>query len=171
MKNEINYRKIPLIGLIFILCIPFQNQAQSVKRESVSCYGSIAAISNTPLEQTVGQPYNSTASFHNKGSVFPGFQQSAIFKAELIKSPQGNSLKLKVYPNPATATVIIQSMEPIENSIVRVLNLKGEIILDENAGQLINYTIDCTKWSSGTYIITVSDSYYQKRSTKLIINK
>ena len=166
------HRKIFLkVILILLVWVPYQNQAQSVKRQCISCYGTIVTSGNNSIEQTVGQPYNTIASYENKISVLPGFQQSVVFKVLKTDSGETDGFRLSVFPNPATYSVIIQSMEPIENSTIRVLNLDGKVILSDYAEQLQTYNIDCSAWSSGIYIITVSDKHQIKSSMKLIINK
>lgn len=157
--------------LILLVWIPFNNQAQSVKRQCISSYGAIVTTNNATFEQTVGQSYNTTAFYENKTAILQGFQQPVVFKVENMNSEHIKSLKLNVYPNPADYSVTIQSEELIENSIIRVTDINGKLILSEEATQLLTYNINCDTWENGTYIITVSDINQNKSSIKLIINK
>jgi len=165
-------RKVPLkFCLILMVCLPFIGQAQSVKRQCVSSYGSIVTTDNATFSQTVGQPYNTTASYESETAILQGFQQPLVFTVENLNTEDIKSLNLTVYPNPANYSVTIQSEEIIENSIIHVTDLSGKLILSEQVTQLLTYNINCDAWGNGTYIITVSDINENKSSLKLIINK
>ena len=67
MKKEMIQSKIPLpVVLILMFGIVLNLQAQSVKRESISCYGSSVMAKSGTIAQTVGQPYNTTAGYDSK---------------------------------------------------------------------------------------------------------
>jgi len=172
MKKVIFYRKIPLmVFLNLMVYIPFMIQAQSVKRQCISSYGTTVKSNNATYLQTVGQPYITTASFDNKTSILQGFQQPVVFKVEKMKTEPLTSLKLSVFPNPATSSVLIQSEAIIESSTIYVTDLNGRVIMSDNDLQLQTYIINCETWSNGIYIITVRDKNQNRSSLKLVINK
>jgi hypothetical protein len=171
-RNVTFYRKTPLrVFLVLLVCIPLSNHAQSVKRQCVSSYGTTIAVNGAAYMQTVGQPFSTIASSEIKTSVLQGFQQPVVFNVEQLKSLSPKSLNLSVFPNPATYSVTIYSGEIIENSAISVMDLAGNVIMTANADHLQTYSINCETWANGIYIITVSDRYQNKSSSKLIINK
>lgn len=173
MKKNLTFlKKIPLsAGLIFLIFMPFKNQAQSVKRECISSYGAFAAAAGASFGQTAGQPYNTTASFATTTAILQGFEQPVIFRVVTIHSELSKDLNLNVYPNPAVYSVTIQSREPVENAIVSVNDLSGKLIYSEKLEALHLYEINCDAWKNGIYIITVSDKNKNKSSLRLTINK
>jgi len=165
-------RKNPLaIGLILLVCMPYSNQAQSVKRHCISSYGAIVTTNDASFEQTVGQPYSTAISFGNTTAILQGFQQPVVLKVETINSELLKVLNVNVYPNPAAVSVTIQSNGVIDNAIVRVTDINGKLILSEQVIQLQIYDINCAAWESGIYIITVSDKNQNISTNKLTVNK
>jgi len=165
-------RKIPLkFYIILLVCIPFANHAQSVKRQCISSYGAIATYDSTTFEQTVGQPYNTTASYESNTSVLQGFQQPVVFKVENINSVYIKGMDINIYPNPANYSITIQSKDSIENSLIQVMDMNGKLIMSDRITLPQTYNISCDAWENGTYIITISDINLNKSSLKLIINK
>ena len=172
MKKFTFLRKILLrFCLVLLVFIPINNQAQSIKRQCISSYGAIITTDNTAFMQTVGQPYNTGASSGNTTAILQGFQQPVVFNVEAINSGPLKNLYLNVFPNPAAYSVTIQSDESIENSLIKVTDLNGKIILSEQVTQLRTYDINCGAWKNGIYIITVSDKDQNISSLKLTINK
>ena len=165
-------RKIPLsLCLILFVCFSFENQAQSVKRQCISSYGSIIMSHDAAFMQTVGQPFNTVASSGNSTAILPGFQQPVAFKVETLNSGPLKGLNLTVFPNPAVYSLTLQSDESVENSLIEVTDLSGKMILSEKVTQLQVYDMNCGAWKNGIYIITVSDNNNNISSIKVTINK
>lgn len=160
-----------MVFLNLMVCLPFMIQAQSVKRQCISSYGPTVKSNNVTYLQTVGQPYITTASFDKKTSIMQGFQQPVVFKVEKMKTEPLASIKLSVFPNPASSSVLIQSEAIIEISTIYVTDLNGRVIMSDNTLQLQTYIINCETWSNGIYIITVRDMNQNRSSLKLVINK
>jgi len=172
MRNVTFYRKILLkFFLIIFVCITGSIQAQSIKRQCISSYGNSKAVNGTAYMQTVGQPFNTNASYESNTTILLGFQQPVVFKVEKLKSFTPKIINLSVYPNPATFKVTIQSEELIENSSIQVTDIIGKVIMTDNANQFQLYELNCETWTNGIYFITISDKYQNKSSLKLIINK
>jgi hypothetical protein len=173
MKRFIIYNRRVLLSLSYcmVLSISFNVRAQSVKRQCISSYGSTALTGSNTFMQTIGQPYSTTASYVSTVSVTQGFQQPVIFKVQPISNRLKKSLNVSVYPNPAIYSVTISSGELIENAIVRVMDANGKLILNSNVPQLQTHKVECSMWTNGNYIITVSDKNQNKSTLKLTINK
>ncbi len=172
MKNLKFLWKIPLVFcLILLICMPFSNQAQSVKRHCISSYGTIITTNNASFEQTVGQPYSTVFCSGNETAILQGFQQPAVYRVEPVNSELLKLLNINVYPNPAVASVAIQSNGVIDNAIIQVTDINGRLILSEQVIQLQMYDINCAAWENGIYIITVCDKNQNISTFKLTITK
>jgi len=172
MRKFIYKRKIPLKICLWLVFTPLIIQAQSVKRQSISCVGATLLDEGSVVQQTVGQPYNTFAFYENEISVLQGFQQPSLFKVEKITPPEyRKNLKVNVYPNPASYVVTIQGEEIIKNVIVRVTDMEGRLIIARHVPEFQVYSLNCETWANGTYIITLNDENRNMTSLKLIINK
>lgn len=157
--------------LLSLLWLPLNNQAQTIKRQCISSYGSSSFTEKTIVKQTVGQPYSTTAISVNSIYVLPGFQQPNLFIIKKQITDDLNNLDIRVFPNPATYSATIYSKEIIEESSIRVIDMYGKTILSDNVKQLQSYTINCNTWKNGIYFITVDDSNKRQTTLKLIIFK
>jgi len=157
--------------MILLAFMPIINQAQSVKRQCISSYGTSIEPGSVAIRQTVGQPYVTTVSHSEEISVLHGFQQPVSFKTETIYPGPIRGLSLEVYPNPAAEFVTLKSEEIIENSFIRVMDINSKLILSEQLSQLQSFDINCMEWENGIYIITVSDENQNISSIKITINK
>ena len=172
IKILLSQSKLLLIAFFLSLtCLPFTLQAQSLQRQGISSYGSTGLTGNSTIMQTVGQPYNTSASYGSGTSVLPGFLQPVVFEIKDVTPELIRKLNLNVYPNPATYYVTLESMESIENPFIRVMNMQGKTVLDHRVDNLQQYTINCETWPNGIYVITVSDGNQLLSSLKLIIKK
>lgn len=172
IKNLLFYRKLLLYGFFFFLTgLPLSLQAQSLQRQGISSYGSTGLTGSSTLMQTVGQPYNTSASYGSETSVMPGFLQPVVFEIKDVIPELIQRLNLNVYPNPASYYVTIESREFIEDSFIRVTDIQGKTVLDRHVNNLQEYTINCETWPNGIYVITVSDGNQSMTSRKLIIKK
>jgi len=173
MTKRVNfYRKIPpLVFITFLILSSTINQAQVVKRQCISSYSAIVSSNEFTISQTVGQPFG-TANLNGKAnSMLLGFQQPIVFKVENLKTEPLRDIKLDIYPNPATFSVAIQTEKLIENSIIQVVDISGNLMMSERVSQLSNYTINCETWANGTYIISIKDGYNTICLKKLLISK
>ena len=172
MKEKLFFHfKLYLSAFLCLYVVSFESNAQSVKRQSIASYGSVNTIDNISFHQTIGQPYYTRADYGSGTSILPGFQQPVSFYLERIISDKTLGLNLKVYPNPATNSVIIQSQEVITNSLVKVIDTNGKLILTENINDLTTFTLNCETWKNGVYFINIFNNNLNISSIKLIINK
>lgn len=159
----------------FFLCIAItQGNAQSIQRQSIGICGANMVSEGFLVKQTIGQPYATNTYYQNGIGFRPGFQQPSGLKAQsslIARDLVQSKLNLKVYPNPATNSVSIQSLDLIDNGMLRVLDSSGRLILKEEISALKNHSIDCGKWPKGLYLITVSDEQNASYSSKLLITK
>lgn len=173
MKKNLAFNNKILIKyiLLSLVWLPLNNQAQTIKRQCISSYGTSSLTEKTVIKQTVGQPYYTTSISFNNISILPGFQQPNVLKFKNKQTEDSKNLDLSIYPNPARYTATIHSEEIIEMSSIRVIDMYGKTILSDNVKQLQSYTINCNTWKNGIYFITVDDSNKRQTTLKLIISK
>jgi hypothetical protein len=169
-KIPVLYTSISLI-LISLVFTSLDGNAQSIKRQTISSYGSSAVISeNVTISQTAGQSYNTIAN-HSNGTVAQGFQQPVSFSVEELKSNVETNLNITVYPNPASQSITLDSKDPIAQSMIQVTDINGRIFKTEKVSNLKQHTINCTTWVNGIYLITIRDASNNSKSIRLIISK
>jgi hypothetical protein len=82
-----------LLCIIFLFNSPSKGHTQSLKRQSIGSAGSSKSETGTTIQQTIGQPYNTTSYYSNEVRYNPGFLQP-VFRIEGIKT----SISAKIYP-------------------------------------------------------------------------
>ncbi len=73
-----------------------------------------------------------------------------------------NQVAVTVFPNPSTSSISIKSDSPIKT--IRVLNLSGQVVMEQNSGEL-----DIQRLDAGTYILqgTTSTGTFTKQISKI----
>lgn len=161
-QKKIKFLLSNLVLLVFLS----EAGAQTLKRESVSSSGSSVIINGASLQQTIGQPYGTNSNYGNKTRFNPGFQQP-VFRIETIKT----TINAKVFPNPASNQVTIETLKMLENVLVQIMDMNGKLVLNEKLNEFSSYAINCSDWSNGMYLITLSDAKSDLYSSKLIISR
>lgn len=152
---------------LLILFVFFSKaDAQTIKRQCIASTGSYITDNGTTVQQTIGQPYGTTSYYSNKTRFNPGFQQP-VYRIETIRS----RINATVFPNPASNQITIETTVLLEDVTIQILDIGGKLLLNENIKEFKNYTIDCSNWSNGTYLISLSDSKNDLYSSKLIITR
>ena len=70
-----------------------------------------------------------------------------------------------LYPNPASDIVTIDLAQYINLSIVKVYNLEGKIMFEQNLNGLNKMTIDVNSFSNGTYTVQFIDNCSKQLGT------
>lgn len=154
------------IGSIILLAFFSTGDAQTLKRQCVASTGSYVSENGITLQQTIGQPYGTTSYYSNTTRFNPGFLQP-VFRIENIKS----SIEATIFPNPTSNQVTIESSIILENVIIQIVDINGKILLNQKINEFKTYTVDCSNWSSGVYLISLADSKSSLYSSKLIISR
>jgi len=160
-------RKLLRPFIVFVLFAFFnQSIAQTLQRQSIGSGGGNILTDGTLIQQSIGQPFGTGTSYTNGISFRPGFQQP-VFKVNFIYS----TISLKVFPNPASQMVTIQSQDLLKDIVIQVLDISGKLMIQEHISEFISYSFNCENWANGIYMISVSDSGKNEYSSKLIILK
>jgi DNA-binding beta-propeller fold protein YncE len=75
-----------------------------------------------------------------------------------IKSIDASNNLLKIFPNPASTQINLELEIGIQNAVIIVANVLGEIVLTQQLGSSNNANIDITQLSNGLYFIQVKDN-------------
>ena len=160
--------------IVFLMIMSYsQVNAQSIQRQSIGMMGVNMAVDGFLVKLTIGQPYATTTSYANGVGYRPGFQQPyasshlSVVEQELL--PQ--NLSFQVFPNPATSSVSIEATGVIANGLLRVMDSKGRIVINQQLSEFRNQSIDCQKWPNGLYYISIGAEGNVSYSSKLIISK
>ncbi len=172
MTDEYRFHKNYFRCAIFTLFVSaaLQPQAQSIRRQCISSYGSSVVTENVIIGQTAGQSFSTMGNL-STASVSQGFQQPNTFVVEEIVNLVRPSLNVSVYPNPASRSITIASEEELKSSIIRVTDINGKSLFYEKVANLSTHNINCASWLSGIYLITILDSDQNSKTLKLIISK
>jgi len=130
-------------------------QSQSLQRQ---CFGSGS------LHETIGQPYSTSTYYDSDISFRPGFQQP-IFKIDKVAY---STIKVEIFPNPVTYSVMISLKDTLKDCIFRVMNVSGENIIFQRKNNLKELRFNCSDWPIGIYFISISDGDRNKHLSKLI---
>ena len=160
-----NFLKIYGIAF-FLVILSISAHSQTLQRESIASGGDYIINQGTLIQQTIGQPYGTQTSYGNQITYRPGFQQP-IFKLELIHS----TISLKVFPNPASSSVTIQSSTTLADVLIQINDMSGKILISQQISEFNSYSLNCENWANGLYTISVSDAKNNQYSSKLIISR
>ena len=146
--------------------------AQTISRQSVGTIGKSFSNNEMTVQQSIGQSYGTSSRHQNTVHVHPGFiQRQQLFLVEentLTDLP----IELLIYPNPSAAFVQFSAEEPSENVDetiqIEVFSIDGVRIFSNQIPNLSSYILDCSSWSSGSYIIHISRNNRQLYYAKLI---
>lgn len=172
MRNKTFFRSFTFCT-VFISSFFYSGivNAQTIKMQCISSYGSSNSNGSVFISQTAGQAFSTKGNKADVNIIYQGFQQSKKFIVELEKVELEKSLLLEIFPNPAKYSISIRSEDAINECKVSVFNSSGSIILNESVDNLSSYELDCSNWSNGIYFIRVYDSNQKTQTLKLIISK
>ena len=158
--------KVICLGLFIQFVFYSIGSAQTLKRQCVASTGSYVTENGVTLQQTIGQPYGTSPYYSNTTRFTPGFLQP-VFRIEIIKS----NINATIFPNPTANQVTIETTIILENVLIQIVDFTGKILLNQKMAEFKTYTIDCSNWSSGAYVISLADSKNNLYSSKLIITR
>ena len=158
----------PILFLILFAgcCVPLHGQ------QAVSTAGGNASGSGGTVSYTVGQAAYTTITNSN-GSVAQGVQQPyEIFVLTGIEEARGVNLEWSAYPNPARDYLKLSLKNPgdsglnLENLSYQLYNMQGKLLLNNklDGGES---TISMQNFSSGTYILKVTEKHGSKSQREL----
>lgn len=166
-KNQLYF--FQALCLLFF-AVPYVN-AQTIERQSISSYGTSSTVEGITIQQTVGQPYYTSAYSDKEITISPGFQQSILVIANTLADNMTNNFSLSVYPNPVVNSVSVRIPQELNTAAVQVCDMSGKVYFNEKITNSTTSSINCSEWPNGLYLITLIDSNQNTYSSKFIINK
>tara|TARA_B100000530_G_C15777958_1_gene416284 strand:- start:161 stop:649 length:489 start_codon:yes stop_codon:yes gene_type:complete len=155
-----------LIGVILMLT---EVNAQSIGRTLITPYVNEASANGMKLNGSLGESSVSTAR-NNISIITQGFQQpSDVFGVGLEEDYE--ELSIKLYPSIVTDIIRIEFDFMINDIILRIYNINGQMILKKEIGSQIGNEIVLSDLSEGVYYAHFSSVKYQKQKTVQIIKK
>jgi len=159
-------KKTACIFLFLLIAISQNAISQKIIRQSISCLGSSNANNGFLLRQTVGQSSNTTTFYHDSSSARQGFQQPLT--DTYIKFFSDNNINVSVIPNPVQLNFIIKISGEDNTFFVNITDINGKLIFHSFIDSNIEHLIDCSKWSSGVYHLTIYKSNVLKVTKKIV---
>ncbi len=158
--------RIAGLGLIILLVFFSKAEAQSLRRQCIASTGSATTGNGTTVQQTIGQPYGTSSYYSTTTRFNPGFLQP-VFSIENVKA----CINATIFPNPASNQITIETTLILEDVILQIVDISGKLVLNEKMNEFKSYSVDCSSWSNGVYLISLSDSKNNLYSSKLIISR
>ncbi len=152
-----------LISLIAVL-LTSALYAQSLDRHVVATAGGEMKTSSTTLEYTIGETV--VGDFSSSSTLLTqGYNQGLIDPGVGVNDVVFN-INLKVYPNPATRTLTIDSKENVRIYITDCLGKQHNTSFQVKAGEI--QTISVENLASGVYFLKVENNNHQVSTFKWI---
>jgi hypothetical protein len=98
-----------------------------------------------------------------------GFMVIKQVESETTSVNSSNSELLKVYPNPATSNISIESENIIES--ITIVDTEGRVVYNSDNLQVFDISIDVSNFTTGNYTIMITDSNEKNKTRKLVIVK
>jgi len=140
-----------------LLLSPLLGQAQDLDQNVIGTAGNYSENGTASLSWTIGETVVETVS-DGTNTLTQGFQQGNLSVTTLINETE-MGYKVKVYPNPVTDKLSIETTE--EKMNFQLLNINGQV-LKSGKCENQNHQIDFTALPQGTYILKLNNNETHK---------
>jgi hypothetical protein len=152
MNRFIKYFILPANFLLFALAFPQSLKAQLLTGTFImSSVGGIENASNNSMAIT----FISSATclnVQNGTAVLTGDRGTGNFAINCEVKTMFNSLGIKLYPNPATESIVVQTLDANNNSLVSLIDITGKQ-LSESVFENGKATFNISKLENGIYFV------------------
>lgn len=170
MKNPQIKGLFWLLAMVALIAFPAEIDGQSVKRQAISSYGGRSFANDINFSFTAGQSFSTNSVSKDGLVILKGFQQPVTFN--IIQSDfEDELLQLKIYPNPATYSVTIESASAMEELKIKIYDFTGKAMYGNEVHNFLKHSVSCEHWPNGVYVIQAIDASGHKKTMNLIINK
>lgn len=155
-----------IFPLIIFLAFTIFANAQSIKRNTLSSFGSSTSLTGQTLSQSVGQPSNVTSSSSSNLTIRQGFQQPV----NKIVYDETEKCNISVFPNPSYDGLVEIKSDNNFNNINKyyIHNAAGSLVYNSVLNN--NQTdMNLRFLAPGLYIIVFENDENLNCNTKLII--
>jgi len=148
--------------LVFLLFFSTSIFSQSISSEVVGSSGEFYKNGSSQIEFTVGEvvieTFNSSSNYLTQG-----FHQTNL-KIESIQD-KDISLEMSVYPNPSIDEITLFISNTNEEFLIIIYDALGKNIYKSNIKGKIEKRINVSKYSSGTYLLHLTNSRHRTIKT------
>ena len=155
---KINHKYF-IVTLSLLTVVAFNTNAQQL--EVIGSAGTVSESSGGTIAYTIGEMVIETGETAG-GILTQGFHQSFITITAIDELPSDFSLKL--YPNPATDFVIVESDQLTRFDQIALYDMAGQLVWKANGSSAVDnrLTINFENRAAGNYIVRLSDSKAQQ---------
>jgi hypothetical protein len=151
--------------LLLLIAVSQNLFSQKIIRHSLSSIGSSNTINSFHIQQTIGQPSNTTTLYHNSNCVRQGFLQPLQIAD---KSNIDININLSVFPNPVNDYFNLLINGSDLAFVFKVTDIIGRTILTSEISGNNKLAIRVKGWTKGVYIISIYYGNRFKASGKII---
>jgi len=160
--------------IILIFISSFSAFSQRIVPSVFASGGNHVKKNNISFSYTIGELFVPT--YKNKRIITQGFQQSQKIITGKVTTNTNTQIKIKVYPNPTTDYVTIETSNPnISNPcIVQIYDISGRIIQTPvTSANSLNeqLSVDFSQVPSGQYFVRIISKKNEKIGTFSIIKR
>ena len=147
--------KRPTYILLLLLIAVSQNAiSQKIIRQSIGCLGSSYNSGKTYIiQQTIGQPSNTTTFYYGKSCVRQGFLQPLNIANTTLSTD--DNINLTVFPNPVSDNLTIEISGSDKTFTFNVTDILGKTILTSEINESNEQIINTSGWNKGIYFINI----------------
>lgn len=78
-----------------------------------------------------------------------------LFQVNTVSVPETQVTEVKIFPNPTTSTIQIDRLK--SGSLMKIYNISGQVVQEERSITQSNFVVDVSNFSSGTYILWITN--------------
>jgi len=134
-----------------LLLSPLLGQAQDLDQKVIGTAGNYSETGTASLSWTIGETVVETVSA-GAATLTQGFQQGSLFVTTIINETE-MGYKVKVYPNPVTSNLSIETAQKID---FQLININGQVLKSGTCENQLQQ-IDVTALPQGTYILKLNN--------------
>ncbi len=151
---------------LFACCALNFSMAQSLSPEVISSAGSSFTNSSATLDWTVGEPVTST--LNNSNNILSqGFHQPNLLVTAISEAAADYSVTL--FPNPTVDLIQLQILNTLNEIIfIDLHNAEGKLLLSQQINTSSNLQIDMSKYSTGTYLLSLTNNQEKIKTYQII---
>lgn len=166
-------KKIFTLILSLALLEAFGQTSPAIAMQVLSSAGGYQTTSTFSISWTLGEPVTGTIT-GTSNILTQGFQQGNLLGTNIVPTdPEGASMNLKMYPNPAFSKVYfkVDNKEAKGDFLVEVFDITGRKIINEVLGEFNSQeTLDLSVvlLKPGIYLVKVKIGNFQSDVIKLV---
>lgn len=152
--------------LILVIAISVKTlAAQSVSPEVIATAGTSFNDGISQIDWTLGEPVTSTFTSGSE-MLTQGFHQPNLLTTSINNVETNYSLL--VYPNPSIDFIQLQFQNLKEAVTVDLLSSDGKLLQSKTSNTSSVLQMDMTKYTAGTYLLSVKDSQSKIKTYQVI---